>query len=92
MHNCLSFEVGAAAARAGSTLVRNRRLEEEEDLVDVETKTRNLASSSVLPFLGLNSIAVGPDKPGGGRAATAFSWIAAKRLSIDFAPRKVFTK
>lgn len=62
MHNCLSFEDAAAADTAGSTLVLKRRLlEDDEDLVVVETNTRYFANSPA--FLGLNSIADGPDKP-----------------------------
>ena len=32
MHNCLSFEDAAAADTAGSTLVRKRRLLEDDEL------------------------------------------------------------
>jgi hypothetical protein len=35
MHNCRSLE-DAAATRAGSTFVRNRRLPEEEDFDEVD--------------------------------------------------------
>ena len=58
----LCFEDAAAADTAGSTLVRKRRLlEDDDDLVVVETNTRYFANSPA--FLGLNSIADGPDKP-----------------------------
>jgi hypothetical protein len=36
MHNCRSLEDAAAATRAGSTFVRNRRLPEEEDFDEVD--------------------------------------------------------